>query len=42
MDDWKLFKYWKLIRADYQNAGIMTDAKCSVNTVKAVRCDIDS
>ena len=48
MEDRKPSEYWKrvtcimMIRARYQNADIMTAVQCSVNTVKAVRRDMDS
>ena len=48
MEDWKPSEYWKrvtcimMICAGYQHADIMTAVQCSVNTVKAVRCDMDS
>lgn len=47
MKDWKPSKYWKrvnfimMICTGYQNTDIMTATQCSVNIVKAGRCDMD-
>ena len=48
MESWKPSEYWKriacimMIRAGHSNADITTAAQCSVNTVKTVRCDMES